>query len=202
MKHLKKIFESSDLVDYDQFSKEQKYRYSISRIIIKKVEAEIRDEILEFFYSLIDDLTPESELKLHNPNDVQYFTPVRSDIKKNNDTNSWSYYLADDLYDVRGHSSTNTISKTSCDFSAIVRINLTEFDSNSIMSEVKAIYNNIVDSGYNCEYSFNHKLREGNVPRNGYKGEQTQSLDLDFYIRIKGEKVLDRIGVDVNKLTK
>lgn len=200
MKYLKKIFESSEsIIDYDKFSKEQGYRYSISRTIIKKVEDEMRDEILEFFYSLTDDITPESELKLRNPRDEEYFTPVR-DIKKNTDTNSWSYKMEDSLYDYRGNSSTNTISKTSRDFCATVRVNLTKFDSNSIMSEVKAIYSNITDSGYKCSYSFNHKLKESNLPNRGYKGEQTQSLDLDFHIHIKGEKVLDRIGVDYKKL--
>jgi len=196
MKYLRKIFESEELIDYDKFFTTQSYRYDISRTIIKKVEDEMRDEILEFFYSLIDDLTPAKD-NIDSIHDL--FISVR-DTKKSKGANSWSYRINDSFQDYRGHSSTNTISKTSRDFIAVVNISLTDFDSNTIMSEVKSIYGNLVDSNYKCEYSYNHKVSEGNVPRNGYKGEQTQSLNLSFDIHIKGDVVLPKIGVDINKL--
>lgn len=198
MRHLKKYNESKNnvFINYDIFNKNYQYRYDLSQTILKKVEDEVRDEILEFFYSIIDDLTPESGLRPHNPNDVQFFGGEK---KINKNANTWSYRIMNNFQNQ--HSSSNCLSKSLRDFTVNVGIDLSKFDPVTTMEQIKSIYDNMVESGYQCRYTYINTVVESNIPQHGYKGEDTKSLELSFAIKIKGDDVLPRIGIDVNKLT-
>lgn len=168
-----KVFEAIEFINYNKFNKDQSYRHSISSTILKKVKTEMKDEILEFFYTLIDDIPQEGTSE---------------------DTgNDWCYNILQNFYHVNRSSTSNVLTKGNKNFIIRVSINLVDFNTLTIMSEVKSIVSKIIDSGYHCEYNFTHKV-------NGKDNKESQSLNVYFDIRVNGDDILPRIGVDISKI--
>ncbi len=178
MKYIRKIFEADNTwIDYDRFNRDHSYRYSLRPGIFKKVMDEMHDEIIEFFYSIIDDV-PE----ISNP------------VNKGDD-NYYTFRVSDNFYRLGKNdfiSSSNTLGRDSKDFAFIIRINLVDFDD-SIIKDIKSIYDNINDSGYRCHYESSITTSESNYPECAKRRYSVKFL-------IYTNDMMDRIGIDINKI--